>query len=276
MPDRLEACVDALFIYPIKACGAMRVTQLDITPSGLIAGDREWAVIDEKNEVTWQGAHPRLALVRPTLEGGVLRLAAPGEAVVEVTAATEPRTVQMWNDSVKEMESFAGLDAGDAAAAMLQRVTGAPLRLVRFGALALARRGTNPLHLVSMPSLDELNAHLAGEGLAEAEALRFRPNLLLGAAAEPLLPFIEEQVTQVHGGEGERAWQMPVSAPCIRCVVPGVSPLSGEMNEDLPPAVAQLSGQRFPGGPSVFGVYATPAPGTRICSGDRLWLELNF
>ncbi len=121
---------------------------------------------------------------------------------------------------------------------MLQRVTGAPLRLVRFGPEALARRGSNPLHLVSVPSLDELNAHLAGEGLAEAEALRFRPNLVIGVAAEPLLPFIEEQTTQVRGGEDEHAWQMTVSAPCIRCVVPGVNPSSGEMNQALPPAVA--------------------------------------
>lgn len=276
MSDRLEARVDALFIYPIKACGAMRVTQLDITAAGLIAGDREWAVIDDKGEVTWQGAHPRLALVRPALDGGVLRLTAPGETDVEVASAEGPCTVRMWNDSVKEMETFAAFDAGDAAAALMQQVTGAPLRLVRFGAQALARRGINPLHLVSLPSVDELNAHLAGEGIAEAEALRFRPNLVLGATAEPLLPFIEEQVTQVHGGEGEHSWQMPVSAPCIRCVVPGVSPSSGEVNEALPPAVAQLSGQRFPGEPSIFGVYAMPAPGTQIRAGDRLWLELNF
>jgi uncharacterized protein len=276
MSDCLEARVDALFIYPIKACGATRVTHLDIGATGLIAGDREWAVVDEKGEVTWQGAHPRLALVRPTLDGGVPQLTAPGEAVAEVASAAEPRAVQMWNDSVKVMETFTAFDAGDMAAALLQRATGAPLRLVRLGPQALARRGTNPLHLFSMASLDELNAHLAGEGLAEAEALRFRPNLLLGATTEPLLPFIEEQVTQIHGGEGGRAWQMPVSAPCIRCVVPGVSPQSGEMNADLPPAVAQLSGQRFPGGPSIFGVYASPTPGTRICVGDRLWLELSF
>ena len=276
MSDRLEARVDALFIYPVKACGAMRVTQLDITAAGLIAGDREWAVVDDKGEVTWQGAHPRLALVRPTLDGDVLRLTAPDGTVVELASAEAPCTVQMWNDSVKEMETFAAFDAGVGAASLLQRVTGAPLRLVRFGAQALARRGANPLHLVSLPSLDELNAHLAGEGIAEAEVLRFRPNLVLGTSAEPLLPFIEEQVTQVHGSEGEHSWQMPVSAPCIRCVVPGVSPLSGEVTEALPPAVAQLSGQRFPGGPSVFGVYALPTPGTQIRAGDRLWLELNF
>lgn len=276
MSDLLEARVDALFIYPIKACGAMRVEQLDIAPNGLIAGDREWAVVDEKGEVTWQGAHPRLALVRPTLEGGMLRLTAPGEAVIEVALAALSCTVQMWNDSVKELETFAAFDAGDAAAALLQRVTGAPLRLVRFGHQALARRGINPLHLLNTASLGELNAHLAGQGIAEAEALRFRPNLLLGAAAEPLLPFIEEQVTRVHGGDGERSWQMPVSAPCIRCVVPGVSPVSGEVNDALPLAVAQLSGQRFPGGPSIFGVYVAPAPGTRIRVGERLRLELAF
>jgi uncharacterized protein YcbX len=202
----------------------------------------------------------------------VLRASAPDDAPVELLVDGPERTVKMWNDSVKEMESFSAFDAGDAAADLLRRVTGAPLRLVRFGPEALARRGVNPLHLVSAASLEELNLHLARAAVAPAEALRFRPNLVLGHVDEPLLPFIEEQLTQLHAD----AWRMPVTAPCIRCVVPGVHPLTGEVSEALPPEVAVLSAQRLPGGPSCFGVYAAPPPHSRIVTGQQVGLELSF
>jgi uncharacterized protein YcbX len=274
MPDLHAARIDALFVYPIKAGGALRVNELEITAEGLIRGDREWAVIDEKNEVTWQGAHPRLARLQPMQAHGALQVAAPGEAAADVPADGPARLVQLWNDSVKEMETFTAFDAGDAVAALLQRVTGSALRLVRFGPDALARRGVNPLHLVSTTSLDELNQHLSVDGLPPAEALRFRPNLVLGAADEPLLPFIEDQLACLHDAAG--AWRMPVSTLCVRCVVPGVDPQTGEVSAALPPAVAVLSAERFPGGPSCFGVYATPVPGTRIFAGGRVGLELAF
>lgn len=272
MSDLLAARIDALFLYPIKACGAMEVGELSIDGAGLIEGDREWAVIDAKDEVTWQGAHPRLARIQPMKAAGMFQVSAPNEAPLELPPTGPARTVKMWNDSVKEMEAFTAFDAGDAAATLLQRVTGAPLRLVRFGPQALTRRGVNPLHLVSTASLDELNAHLALTSQVRAEAHRFRPNLVLGHLDEPLLPFIEEQLIQVHGN----GWRMPVTAPCIRCVVPGVHPLTGEVSETLPAEVAAVSAQRLPGGPSCFGVYAAPTPLSRIGAGQQVGLELSF
>lgn len=272
MSDLPVARIDALFIYPIKACAALKVGELSINGAGLIDGDREWAVVDEKDEVTWQGAHPRLACVQPMRSAGGLRMSVPGEVPVELPVGGPARRVKMWNDSVKQVESFTGFDAGDAAAALLRQVTGAPLRLVRFGPEALARRGVNPLHLVNAASIDELNLHLGGSAGIQAEALRFRPNLVLGHVDEPLLPFIEEQLVQVHGD----GWRMPVTAPCIRCIVPGVHPTTGVVSEALPLEVAAVSAQRLPGGPSCFGVYAAPAPWSRISAGQRVGLELSF
>lgn len=264
MPDLLDSRVDALYIYPIKSCAAVPVDALQVNQAGLIAGDREWAVIDEKDEVTWQGAHPRLARIRPRLTADRLSIEADGEAGVALAAGGQARTVRMWNDSLRAVETFGAFDAGDEAAALLQRVTGAPLRLVRFGPEALARHGLNALHLISTASLDELEPTVA--------ALRFRPNLVLGGSDEPLMPFIEEQVTHVHGD----GWCMTVTLPCVRCVVPGVHPQTGEVDDTIPPAVAASSAQRFPGEPSRFGIYAAPTPGCRIAVGQLVGLELGF
>jgi hypothetical protein len=59
-------------------------------------------------------------------------------------------------------------------------------------------------------------------------------------------------------------------------VVPGVDPHTGAVFESLPPAVAAASAERFPGGPSCFGVYAVPTPGARIVAGSPVRLELAF
>ncbi len=282
-PDGVATRVQALFLYPIKACAGLPVSRLVADARGHITGDREWAIVDAQGEVTWQGAHPRLALVRPALHEGALRLSATGHAFLALQdpALGTPRTVRWWNDSTKRNEEHLVHDAGDDAAAWLQQVTGAPLRLVRFGPQALVRPGLNPLHLVSSASVTELCAQLGGSmaspSAADAMVARLRPNVLLrGDPAQAWWPFLEERARRFHGTTGKRAWSMPVTGHCIRCVVPGVDPATGQMDDAVPQALAQLSAQRFPGGPSCFGVYAAPPPGETIGLHDVLHAELDF
>ena len=73
-----EATVSALFIYPIKSCAGVAVDVIEFDESGGAKGDREWAVVNEGLEVTWQGAFPRLALISPDVAGTGLVLSAPG------------------------------------------------------------------------------------------------------------------------------------------------------------------------------------------------------
>ncbi len=171
MHNTLRFHVDALFIYPIKACAGLRVARLEFLAQGMVAGDREWVVVDTQGEVVWQGSHPRLALVQPSLQAGSLVLTAPGEAQVTVpppggAAACE---IRIWNDVDKCMETHTGFDAGPQAAQLLETVTQAKLRLVRLGAAAQSRPCVNPVHLVSQLSLSELNQHLMASGGVEAE-----------------------------------------------------------------------------------------------------------
>jgi uncharacterized protein YcbX len=59
----LHAVVDALYIHPIKGCAGERVPALQFSAQGLIAGDRQWVVVNTDAQVVWQGSHPQLALV---------------------------------------------------------------------------------------------------------------------------------------------------------------------------------------------------------------------
>ena len=70
--------VSELYVYPVKSCGAVRVSRWPLTTSGLFL-DREWAIVDAGGRAMTQKLHPRLALLRPSfdLELGFMYLAAP-------------------------------------------------------------------------------------------------------------------------------------------------------------------------------------------------------
>lgn len=144
MSDVLHAVADALYVYPVKACAGLRVDQLQFSEQGLIAGDREWVVVNaDSGEVVWQGSHPRLALVHPRVAPGWLHLSGPEGRALAVPHPPRGAAcqVKIWNSSLQCNEAFDGIDAGDAACAWLQNITGTALRLVRLEAAALARCG---------------------------------------------------------------------------------------------------------------------------------------
>ena len=156
----LACTAAALYLYPVKACAGMPVQEIELDASGLAAGDRAWAIVDAEGAVTWQGAHPRLALVQPRIADHRLGLRAPGadEIAVPADGALTPCRVKIWSDLAARHDVFDAADAGDAVAAWLERVVGAPLRLVRLCEAARSRAGNNALHLVfsaSVAAVDE-------------------------------------------------------------------------------------------------------------------------
>jgi uncharacterized protein YcbX len=270
--------VAALYLYPVKGCGALRVPALRIDRWGGAEGDRRWAVVNAGGEVTWQGAWPRLALVQPRIVDGALQLDAPGHGRFVVDEGQlQPCTFQIWNEPAAKLDRFDGHDAGDAAATWLSAVVGAPLRLVRMGDEAVGRGAANRLHIVSRASCDEAQAQVQRAGGAATELLRYRPNIVLDGPVSALQPFAEDFLLSLHwhdAASGEGA--LEVSRRCVRCVVPNVSPSSGETDERVLAALAQLSAQRFPGEPVCFGVYAQAIRGARLHEGQAVSLAFSF
>jgi len=71
--------VESLTIYPIKSCGGLEIppgTDWEVRPEGL-AWDREWCLVHRgTGQALSQKRHPRMALLRPTIDfkGGLLHV----------------------------------------------------------------------------------------------------------------------------------------------------------------------------------------------------------
>ena len=280
MFDPMQVVVDALYIYPVKACAGLRVPSLQFSDQGLINGDRQWVVVNGEAEVVWQGSHPRLALVHPHTAPGFLHLSGPDGQTLTIPnppPRDAPCQVKIWNSSLQRNEIFDGIDAGDAAAALLKHITGAALRLVRLDATAWVRGTVNPCHIASNASMAELNAAQATQGLSAVEIGRFRPNIVISSGQSELDPFVEEYCTQLRWQDAGRTALLAVQAePCIRCIVPNVDLRTAAKGDQPLETVTRLSADRHPGQPAYFGIYARPQQAATLQQGAQLELVLNF
>lgn len=200
------AKVASIFIYPIKSCRGISLSQAPITPTGL-RWDRQWIVVNSKGRAYTQRVEPKLALVevrlpsealsadwKPTLNS-YLELSAPGMELLKVSLddpgqRTDGVSVWEWSGSA--------LDEGEEAAKWFSNYIGKPSRLVRFNAAAETRpvdpeyaRGHKvmfsdgyPFLLLSQESVDELNRLLQ----EPVSVNRFRANILV----EGCQPFSED------------------------------------------------------------------------------------
>lgn len=129
--------VSGLFVYPIKSCAGISLTEVQLTPKGLLH-DREWVIIDgERDKFVTQRRYPKLALVHPKVLPSVdaaqatkLVLAAKGMPDLEVpvvhTGEGQLRVVSIWKDKVE------AVDQGDAAAEWLDSFLGEEKRSFRL------------------------------------------------------------------------------------------------------------------------------------------------
>jgi uncharacterized protein YcbX len=234
------AILSELIFYPVKSCAGIPVREAVLTEAGLeVDGvrDREWMVVGEDGQFLTQREYPRMALIVPRVEGGLLALSAPGLSPHAVAVAGSPgaarRAVTIWDDTVLAE------DCGDASAAWFAQALGAPCRLVRFpggarrltstrwtGGVAAPTRFADgyPLLVIGAASLADLNARLAAAGRAALPMNRFRPNLVI----DGLDPFDEDYVGQFGLGA---AVLKPVK-PCPRCPIPSVDQASGVAGPD--------------------------------------------
>jgi uncharacterized protein YcbX len=289
----LVAVATELFVYPVKACAGVAVDALELGPRGGPVGDRGWAVVDADGIVTWQGSHPRLALVAPRFAtaagdavprapaeaaGTRLLLDAPGlePILTPPDAQLSSRTVRIFNEGSGRHDTFEAADAGDLVARWLERAAGAPLRLVRLGAAARERDGMNALHLVCTASVAAVDAQLAAAGAPPADPRRYRPNVVLAGQGDSLDPFIEDNVESLTWRHGGAQTRLAVTSLCIRCIVPNVDPATGTIADATGLALASLSQRRRPSEAVAFGLYARGEPGARLARGDTATLALAF
>ena len=271
MAADLVARIAGLWRYPVKSCAGEAVDRLTLGPDGWPEGDRSWGVVDAGGELTWMGAHPRLALVQARLRPGGIELKAPQHQLSLDEPQCDPITLRAWNGDRQDFDALQACDAGDEAAQLLQQATGAALRLVHLSLPAQRRPGPNPLHLVGDGSLQAWQQALEPplDGLAQ----RVRPNVLLTAEdGGPLQPFIEDLVSVARIG----TVRLERTAPCVRCQMTTIDPTTGEPQSAALDALTRLSAERAPGAPVQFGIYLRGQGAGVMRVGDRVELNLNF
>jgi uncharacterized protein YcbX len=196
-------------------------------------------VVDARGRFVTQRELPRLALVRPIVEGGGLTLAADGAGSVALPhrmPGEDSREVIVWRSNVR------GIDQGDTAARWMSAFLGAGVRLVRFddakprmcnrdfagdsGAHTLFADGY-PLLVIGQASLDDLNMRLAGKGAPALPMNRFRPNVVI----DGLDAFEEDHVDTLTAGDVA----LKLVKPCARCKVTTTDQATGRVGvEPLP------------------------------------------
>ena len=279
--------ISALFVYPVKSCAAIALTDALLEPEGL-QWDRRWMVVDGAGRFVSQREYPSMARISTALRADALHLRADGAATELVIPFTLPAhaarvPVTVWRDS------FDALDEGDAAARWFSAAIGAPLRLVRFAddVTRLANRKWTrgidapthfadgyPLLVTADASLAELNGRLRAKGAPALPMDRFRPNLVLGGTDA----FDEDFAATLSIGPVV----LRTAKPCARCPITTVDQASGAIDprwphEPLDTLATYRANPRVDGG-LTFGQNAIveAGAGQRLRVGDEVELAVDF
>src|SRR5216684_454365 len=115
MPETAAPAITVaeIYAYWIKSCGGTRLTTAEVTPRG-IRYDRRWMVVDADVQFLTQREIPKLALIRPELDGEWLRLRGRGvsdEVALPVVQDGPRRTVRVWDDTCPAVSDGAEADA---------------------------------------------------------------------------------------------------------------------------------------------------------------------
>lgn len=236
------AKVKSLFIYPIKSCRGISVTQAPITSTGF-RWDRQWMIVNSKGRMYTQRVEPKLALVEVELpreaflenwepsSNSYLVVRAPGMDVLKVHLGKPPLMVD--NVSVWEWSGSA-FDEGAAAAEWFSKYLGKTSRLVRFDPASQVR-STDPEYangyktmfsdlfpflMISQGSLDVLNQILK----EPIPINRFRPNILVEGCG----PFSEDLWKEIKINN----LTFVSVRLCSRCKVPSINQETGTLGSE--------------------------------------------
>lgn len=264
-PD-VSTRIARLFVYPVKSCAGVEVSEALLTETGLDL-DRAWMVVDEQGEFISQRELPRMALVRVVLKYSEVVLRAPGMLALHlaIDAVEEPVKVRIWGDEVR------AYDMGKIAAQWFSDFLGRKLRLVRFdpderrlsdrkwtsGAEALNQFSDGfPLLVASEGSLAELNRRLAQAGHEAVGMERFRPNIVLAG-----LEAHDEDRIDVLLIAAQEQVQLRLVKPCARCPIPDIDPATGLASPQVSAILRTYRSNQLVNGAVTFAMNAITLQG---------------
>lgn len=256
-----------LFIYPIKSCGGISLSEATVTRKGLL-GDRVYMLVDGAGRFVTGRQEPRLVTVSLKSLGEDFVASADGHSELNLALAPGPEadplrfSASIWDDTVS---AFAHEEGSAWFSDFLKR----PVNLV-FIDPAKPRAVTGvggksgdevsladgyPLLLCNRSSLNDLNERLE----YPLSMTRFRPNVVV----ENVLAFDEDTYGHVRLGS------LLLHAPklCSRCVFTTVDPITAEKG---PEPLRTLSGYRKWDRAVWFGANLIPREEGVLHVGDQM------
>lgn len=240
--------VSGLFIFPIKGCRGIALSEAVVEDIGL-ASDRRMLVINQDGTFLSQREVATMALIEVAIHPQGWQLSAPNQPNIVVTPTTLGSTqlATVWRDTCMVV------DQGDAIAEWLTAVLGQPCRMVvmapsyrRLVSAEYALKADDAVSfadgyaslITNQGSLDDLNTKLVTPIGME----RFRPNIVVSGAPA----WDEDAWHEIQIGE------VTVTAvkPCARCVVTTTDQFTGERS---PEPLSTLSTFRKIGHGVIFG-----------------------
>lgn len=226
------AHISQIWIYPLKSCRGISLSESTVDPRGL-TWDRRWVLADEDGVFLTQRSTRALGEFQPRLaETGfwILHIPTQEEVFVPFSPETkEQRPIQIWDDVVPCVRVSTTLDAWFSGHIKQkvglyfqpdQAIRPIDVRYQITGEEHTSLSDGYPILVLSEASLEKMSEE-AGQ---EMNVLRFRPNIVL----QGLNPFEEDQLTQFSLGTTHLA----CVKPCARCVLTTVDPVTLEQGQE--------------------------------------------
>lgn len=272
--------VTEIFIYPIKSCQGISLTQAEVTPKGF-AGDREFMLVDHRNKFITQRQYPQLATIKVEISGNHLIISQPNSNLppfqLEPTLIGKKIPVEVWRDHT------IAIDQGDEIAHWFHQAldlkADKTCRLVRqspeYDRKIEARFGVKPSDRVSFAdgypylltasaSLTELNQRIQEfpEPIPPINMSRFRPNIVIATEE----PFTESDWQLIQIGEVRFA----LVKPCSRCIITTVDQTTGTKDQFREPLKTLSTFRQFTNEGVLFGENMIPRSQGWIRIGDQI------
>lgn len=274
----------SLFVYPVKSCRGVAVSELTFDRQGPI-NDRRFMVVEADTGLMVSQRHdPTMARITVALEsvGLVLSVLEQSELFIPFERVLEGRTIMA---TVHDDAGIRTIDQGEEAARWFSSFLGRDVRLVRIPNTTHrvvhrdSGRGVEvglsdgyPLLVITHASMQMLNRRLFEDKAERADVTRFRPNIVVGGCEVPN----DEDFWSVF-----KTSSMTFNGvkPCDRCAISTLNPLSGERTPNGQPTrtLARYRTFRSPKGRKVyFGMNANHLTTGTIRAGEPFDVTARF
>ena len=195
--------VKELYVYPIKSCSGIRISQATFDKFGF-QHDRKWVIVNENGDFVHQRKYPQLATVKVEISSEFLEISAPNKPTIKISLKTKKEKYskeELVRAAVWGVEEI-GIDEGEEAAKWLSNFLQFPVRLVRrydefyhrdLSEDTIKNNRNNldelpnevsfvdehPILLISKSSLRDLNQRLIQQGKKTIKMNRFRANIII-------------------------------------------------------------------------------------------------